>query len=47
MLKEELMLMWIIVGLVAIPICILNPGFIVMGLFIYALVKLIKHYKLF
>ena len=42
--KEELALMWIIVGLVVIPLCIMYPPIVLMGLFLYATVKLYNHY---
>ena len=44
--KEEIALMWIIVGMVLIPLCILTPSILLVGLFIYAVVKLYKHYAL-
>jgi len=43
--KEEIMLMWIIVGLVMIPLCIVQPFIIVAGIFIYATINLYKHYS--
>lgn len=42
--KEELALMWIIVGLVVVPLCIMYPPVVLMGLFLYASVKLYNHY---
>ena len=41
--KEELALMWIIVGLVVVPLCIMYPPVVLMGLF-YMSVKLYNHY---
>ena len=42
--KEEIALLWIIVGLVAIPICILYPPVVLIGIFMYAAINLYKHY---
>jgi hypothetical protein len=42
--KEEIALMWIIVGLVVIPLCIMYPPIVLVGLFLYASVSLYKHY---
>ena len=43
--KEELALMWIIVSLIAIPLCIVQPLILVFGIFIYAVINLYKHYS--
>ena len=43
--KEEIILMWIIVGLVVIPLVILYPPVILIGIFMYAAVNLYKHYS--
>jgi hypothetical protein len=43
--KEELALMWIIVSLIAIPLCIVQPLILVFGIFIYAAFNLYKHYS--
>jgi len=43
--KEEIILMWIIVGLVVIPLAILFPPIILVGIFMYAAVNLYKHYS--
>jgi len=43
--KEEIILMWIIVGLVVIPLAILYPPVILVGIFIYAAINLYKHYS--
>ena len=43
--KEELALMWIIVGLVVIPLVIFYPPILLFGLFLYASVKLYNHYN--
>jgi len=43
--KEEIMLMWIIVGVVVIPLLILFPPIVLVGLFLYAAVNLYKHYS--
>ena len=42
--KEEIALLWIVVGLVAIPICILYPPVVLVGIFMYAAISLYKHY---
>mgnify|MGYP000002572563 CR=1 FL=1 len=44
--KEEIVLMWIIVGLVVIPLAILYPPVILIGIFMYAAIKLYKHYNI-
>jgi hypothetical protein len=44
--KEEIVLMWIIVGLVVIPLAILFPPIILIGIFMYAIVNLYKHYNI-
>jgi hypothetical protein len=43
--KEEIMLLWIVVGLVVIPLCILYPLILVFGIFMYATINLYKHYS--
>ncbi len=43
--KEEIILMWIIVGLVVVPLAILYPPIILVGIFIYAVINLYKHYS--
>jgi len=43
--KEEIILMWVIVGLVVIPLIILYPPVILVGIFIYAAINLYKHYS--
>ncbi len=43
--KEEIMLMWVIVGLVVLPLVILYPPIIAFGIFMYATVNLYKHYS--
>ena len=37
--KEEIILMWIIVGLVVIPLAILFPPILLVGIFMYAAIK--------
>ena len=44
--KEELVLMWIIVGIVVVPLLILYPPMVLFGLFLYAAIKLYKHYTI-
>ena len=44
--KEEIILMWVIVGLVVIPLAILFPPIILIGIFMYAIVNLYKHYNI-
>ena len=43
--KEEIALLWIVVGLVVVPLVILYPPIIVFGIFMYAAVNLYKHYN--
>ena len=43
--KEEIMLLWIVVGLVVIPLVILYPLILIFGIFMYAIVNLYKHYS--
>ena len=43
--KEEIILMWVIVGLVVVPLVILYPPIIAFGIFMYAIVNLYKHYS--
>jgi len=43
--KEEIILMWVIVGLVVIPLAILYPPVILIGIFMYAVINLYKHYS--
>jgi len=42
--KEEIALLWIVVGLVVLPLIILYPPIILIGIFIYAVINLYKHY---
>ena len=42
--KEEIMLLWIVVGLVVIPLVILYPLILIFGIFMYEIVNLYKHY---
>ena len=44
-IKEEIMLLWIVVGLVVIPLVILYPLILIFGIFMYAIVNLYKHYS--
>lgn len=44
--KEEIMLLWIVVGLIVIPLVILYPLILVFGIFMYAVIKLYKHYNI-
>ena len=44
--KEEIALLWIVVGLVVVPLVILYPPIIVFGIFMYAAVNLYKHYNI-
>mgnify|MGYP003144377161 CR=1 FL=1 len=44
--KEEIALMWVIVGLVVVPLVILYPPVILIGIFMYAAIKLYKHYSI-
>ena len=43
--KEEIMLLWIVVGLVVIHLCILYHPIIAFGRFMYATINLYKHYS--
>jgi len=43
--KEEIALLWIVVGLVVLPLAILYPPVILVGIFIYAAINLYKHYS--
>jgi len=43
--KEEIMLLWIVVGLVVLPLIILYPPMVLIGIFIYAAINLYKHYS--
>ena len=43
--KEEIMLLWIVVGLVVIPLVILYPLILIFGIFMYATINLYKHYS--
>ena len=43
--KEEIIIMWVIVGMVVLPLCFLYPPVILIGIFIYAAVNLYKHYN--
>ena len=42
--KEEIMLLWIVVSLIAIPLVIVQPLILVFGIFMYAAISLYKHY---
>jgi len=42
--KEEIALLWIVVGLVVLPLIILYPLILVFGIFMYAAISLYKHY---
>jgi len=42
--KEEIALLWIVVSLIAIPLCIVQPLILVFGIFMYAAISLYKHY---
>ena len=44
--KEEIIIMWIIVGMVALPLVFLYPPVILIGIFMYAAIKLYKHYSI-
>jgi|TARA_R110000796_G_scaffold187714_11_gene304676 fumarate reductase subunit D len=44
--KEELALMWIIVGATGIVTTILYPPILLIGIFMYAAISLYKHYKI-
>ena len=43
--RTEVTLAWIIVGIIAVPMCILHPGVLVAGILGYALWILYNHYK--
>jgi len=43
--KEEIMLMWVVIGLIVIPLVILYPLILVFGIFMYATISLYKHYS--
>jgi len=43
--KEEIMLLWIVVGLVVVPLVILYPPILAFGIFMYATISLYKHYS--
>ena len=42
--KEEIAILWIVVGLVVLPLLILYPPIILFGIFMYAAINLYKHY---
>ena len=42
--KEEIALLWIVVGLVVLPLIILYPPIVLIGIFMYAAISLYKHY---
>ena len=42
--KEEIALLWIVVGLVVLPLIILYPPMVLIGIFMYAVINLYKHY---
>jgi len=44
--KEELALMWIIVGTASISTIILYPPALLIGIFMYAIINLYKHYNI-
>jgi hypothetical protein len=43
--KEEIALLWIVVGLVVLPLIILYPPMVLIGIFMYAVINLYKHYS--
>jgi hypothetical protein len=43
--KEEIALLWIVLGLIVIPLVILYPLILVFGIFMYAAINLYKHYS--
>tara|TARA_R110001592_G_scaffold74265_1_gene226057 strand:+ start:206 stop:349 length:144 start_codon:yes stop_codon:yes gene_type:complete len=43
--KEELALMWVIVGSAGIVTTILYPPILLIGIFMYASISLYKHYS--
>jgi len=43
--KEEIILMWVIVGVVLLPLCFLFPPLVLIGIFMYAAINLYKHYS--
>ena len=43
--KEEIALLWIVVGLVVLPLIILYPPMVLIGIFMYAAINLYKHYS--
>ena len=43
--KEELALMWIIVGAASIVTIIIYPPILLVGIFMYAAINLYKHYN--
>lgn len=44
--KEELALMWVIVGAISLVTIIIYPPILIVGIFIYAAINLYKHYKI-
>jgi hypothetical protein len=44
--KEEIALLWIVVGLVVLPLIILYPPMVLIGIFMYAVINLYKHYNI-
>jgi hypothetical protein len=43
--KEEIMILWILLGLIVVPLVILYPLILVFGIFMYAAINLYKHYS--
>ena len=43
--KEEIAILWIVVGLVVLPFCLVYPPIIAFGIFMYATISLYKHYS--
>jgi hypothetical protein len=43
--KEEIMMLWILLGLIVVPLVILYPLILVFGIFMYAAINLYKHYS--
>jgi len=44
--KEELALMWVIVGAACISTIIFYPPILLIGVFMYAVINLYKHYNI-
>tara|TARA_R110000782_G_scaffold156862_1_gene249077 strand:+ start:2895 stop:3053 length:159 start_codon:yes stop_codon:yes gene_type:complete len=43
--KEEVMLLWIVLGIAALVICIAYPPIILIATILYACISLYKHYQ--